>query len=58
MCPSVFGSGWKAKRRWLHTADHGAQVRFLQQSAARLGFSILVPVNYDRLQLLLFDVSG
>lgn len=53
-----FGLGWKAKRRGVPAVGHGAEVRFLQQSVARPGFSILIPVNHDRLQLLLFDMPG
>jgi len=53
-----FGSGWKTECRRVYAVNHGAQVRFLQQSIARPGFSVLIPVNHDRLQLLLLDLSG
>jgi DNA polymerase elongation subunit (family B) len=42
----------------VYAADHGAEVGFLQQSVTCPGFSILIPVNHDRLQLLLFNMSG
>lgn len=47
--PALFCPGWKAERRRVHAVDHGTKVGFLQQSIARPGFPILVPVNHDRL---------
>ena len=39
--------GWETKRSGVHAIDYGATFCFLQQSAARSGFSVTVSFHHD-----------